>query len=271
MLSKFFAHLSGSHRGCLAGRAAVAGAALAILGMTAGPASATTIYSDSFPGSSGSPLNGTSPATDATGAAWAAYLINADGSVNVPNNSGSLNAYLPFTPTSGQIYTLTLGINATSGTGWLGLAFLSSGTDLTSGGGVPLYQNATPWMADWVSGNPNAAISAIAGPGTNKVINWNYPYQGTGVQHLQMVLNTASASWTIQFSDNGTTLGSLYTYATNPTIADVGFGASAGSGQVSNFSLTSSPVPEPATLGLFAIGGIGLLVIGRKQATRGTI
>lgn len=268
MLSKFFAKFHGSPSSSLAV------AALTVVALTglSGTASATTIYSDSFPGSSSSPLNGTSPATDATGATWTAFsLWNADGSVNVPNNSGSVNAYLPFTPTSGRVYTLTLGMDATSGNGWLGLAFLSSGAGLTSGGGVPLYQNAAPWMADWTSGNPNAAISTFTGPGTGGVDNWDYPYSGTGVQNLQMVLNTAGANWTVQFSDNGTALGSLYTYATNPTIGDVGLGTSDVSGQVSNFSLTSSAVPEPATLGLFGIGGIGLLLVGRKRAMRRAI
>ncbi len=239
----------------------------AMLTGLASTALATDIYSDSFPGSSSSPLNGTSPATDSTGAIWNAFLWNADGSINIPNNSGSCNAYLPFMPTSGNIYTLTLGINATSGSGWIGLSFLSSGTGLTGGGGVALYQNAEPWTADWVSGNPNAAISTSTGPGTNGVNNWDYPYQGTGVQNLQMVLDTSGMNWTVQFSDNGTNLGSLYTYTTNPVIGDVGFGASAASGQVSNFSLTSSPVPEPTSVGLFALGCLGMMFISRKWAT----
>ena len=243
-------------------------ATVVALGWTVQSASATVIYQDNFPGSSTNPLNGTSPAADSTGATWTAFMWNADGSVNVPNNSGSVNAYLPFAPASGQIYTLTEGISATSGSGWAGLAFLSSGAGLTSGGGVAMLSNSEMSMLDWVSPNANAAISTFTGPGTGGVANWDYPYQGTGVQNLQMVLNTAGTNWTVQYSDNGTDLGSLYTYATNPTIGDVGFGISAASGQVSNFSLTSSPVPEPAALGLFVLGGLGLLLISRKRKVR---
>ena len=264
-----------SHGSSLAAKAAIAVAAVAALGLLASTASASTIYSDSFPGSSSVTLNGTTPATDATGATWTADTAwSASGSVDESTTSGAWNAYLPFTPASGQIYTLSEGINATANApgatnSWIGLAFLASGAL-----GVPLYANssgsgtnAAPLVIDYVP-NSGVQIATFTLPGLNGANG--YAYSGTGVQNLKMVLNTGGTNWTVSFSDNGTAFGQVYTYAngSNPTIADVGFGTSNASGQVSNFSLTSSPVPEPATLGLFAIGGAGLLLAARKRKTQ---
>jgi hypothetical protein len=85
----------------------------------------TTIYADNFPGSSSNPLNGTTPATESgmlggtSGIAWNAAtggFFNADGSVNTSAGSGS--ADLPFTPQSGEIYTLSATVNDTAGWRW---------------------------------------------------------------------------------------------------------------------------------------------------------
>ena len=275
MFPKSFQIYRGCHSSSLAARAAAACTTLAMLGMAAGTASGSVIYSDSFPGSSSATLNGTTPAVDTGGATWTADTAwRANGSVDESITSGAWNAFLPFTPTSGRIYTLSEGINATAnapGTSnsWVGLSFLASGAL-----GVPLFENssgagtnAAPLVLDYVPGS-SSQITTYTEPGLNG--GNGYAYSGTGVQNLKMVLNTGGTNWTVSFSDNGTALGQAYTYAAggNPTIADVGFGTSNASGQVSNFSLTSSPVPEPTTLGLVAIGGAGLLLAARKRKTR---
>ena len=82
-----------------------------VAAISAGPVRAATIYFDPLTGSSANNLNGTTPPTDNyTGTAgphtWSASTIfKADGSVTTSGSSGS--AALPFTPTAGNVYTLT--------------------------------------------------------------------------------------------------------------------------------------------------------------------
>ena len=258
------------YRGCRissgTAKAAIVGTAFAMLGMTASAASASVIYQDSFSGSSTTALNGAAPTVhNGTSTTWTAdsqWMDN--GSVVTPTvNSGNANAWLAFTPASGYIYTLSEGVEATSSGNpyaGMGLAFSPSGflgTSIASGAALSIS-----------SGEPGSGgneITTCAGPGQ---ANGNaYPYQGTGtVQGLQMVLNTGAAAWTVQFSDNGVALGPVFTYTTNPTIGAVGFGTMGTNAQVSNFSLTATPVPGPAPLALVAIGGLGLLLLKRRKA-----
>ena len=270
MFPKSFPISRGCHISSLTAKALLAGAVLtAFAGLAVGPASASNIiYQDSFTGSSTTPLNGAAPTVGPAGVTWTADPAwNADGSMGA--NAGWDDAYLPFAPTSGQIYTLSEGISVTAGAAgtnaeydWMGLVFSQSGAL-----GQAPFTNGGPLINSGVPNTPGAnQITTYSAPGG--VGGAAYNYQGTGVQNLQMTLNTAGANWAVQFSDNGTLLGS-YTYASQPTIADVGFGTLSAIGQVSNFELTSSPapVPEPATLGLFAIGGaIGLLMLKRRAA-----
>jgi hypothetical protein len=91
-------------------------------------------------------------------------------------------------------------------------------------------------------------------------------------------------------SDTGTVLNSLtytpstvwpyafenvnLTYTTGSTVSGdltlvLGVAAPAGGDFIgfNNVQLTATPVPAPATIGLFALGGIGLLLIGRRRKT----
>ena len=149
--------LSSSHGLSLA----VAALALATITGLAGTAAATpvTIYSDTFPGSATAPLNGTSPAVGPAGAAWTAGTNwNADGSYS--SVGGYQNAFLPFSPAVGKIYTLaaTIGPTGTGSGEWIALGFAQS-VQTTQ----PFYSgeiNPGPWMFQWQGADGQYSVAS---------------------------------------------------------------------------------------------------------------
>ncbi len=276
----------------LAAKAAVAPIAvgtLAMLGVTAGAVSGSTIiYQDSFTGSATTPLNGAVPTIDnGTSATWTAdnsgssagYIGFADNGYTTEGlGSGGGAAYLKFTPVSGNIYTLSAGLNAITGanpgTGndWLSIGFLK--TPNTVGRfDAPTSEGAYAWaLLRTVANTPVAGQqdgTLFTGPGVD-TYGQNFNNAVAGVNTLSTVLNTGGSTWTWQLFLNGAAVSPIKAFPTNPTITAVGIGndGSVINGQFSNFELTSSPVPEPATLGLFGLGGLGLLLASRKRKLR---
>lgn len=259
------------------------GTVVALVGLAGTASASNTIYQDNFSGSASNPLNGTSPSVNATGAAWTADTgWRADGSQTAADaaTNGSSDAYLPFTPSSGNIYTLsaTMSPSLTSGSNWFALGFVGSFSSATSttggvannGDGVNAWfgdsgsgqLNAGPWLlmnSGWNGEDPNE--SYFPGPGASGAVN----FTGKSGDTVAIVLNTQSSAWTFQVFDNGTNVSPVIPFSSNPAITGVGLGQFAPAvGSVSNFSLTS--VPEPTTLGVFAIGGLGLLLLKRRKA-----
>ena len=86
---------------------------------------------------------------------------------------------------------------------------------------------------------------------------------------LNSMTYTPSTTWPYAFED--VTLS----YTTGSTVSGdltlvLGVAAPAGGDQIgfNNVRLTASPVPEPATMGLFTVGGLGLLLLKRRKAER---
>ncbi len=234
------------------------------------PASASVIYQESFPASSSSPLNGTTPGVANNingelnaGKTWsagtamastvpAADAFVADGSANLLNATpNSTSAYLPFSPVSGNIYTYSATINVTlnqaagggagTGSNWLGMGFTNTAIQATG--------STNRWSADTRS-NPSAAAwmlhrgaynsttdTTFGGPnGTNNVAVAAPAGTITDPVDVLITLDTSAAKWAVTWQIRDDTVGGAYTtirnftYTTNPTINNVGFTALASAG-----------------------------------------
>jgi len=235
--------------------------AMAMIAMASVSANAGVIYSESFSGSGD--LNGTAP--DIGVATWVASAdLNKDGTVD-PDGTTDDNAFLAFTPVAGKVYTLSATLDSSTGAGWLGIGFTDTAVTDGPAGTADFWKNIgdnpAPWMlyrgdgAAAAGKTPDRVVSFVGGdPGA-----WSVGAEGVypGPIDVSIELNTEAAAWTAEWFVNGgsvrsETLGSI------PTINYVGFGREGGTiGTIDDFSLTV--VPEPATLGFLALGGLGLL------------
>jgi hypothetical protein len=223
-------------------------------------ASAAVIYQDDF--NRTGVLNGSaSPTIAEQGVTWFSANWETDGSAAKPTAAGWM-AILPFTPATGNVYTLSASMNPTSPAGspnWFALGFTGRGaTDNWFGGA----QNSASIFAR-VSNNAYPDFYA-QGPGTGGIGNLgNY---ADGVAHLYSItLDTTDldpANWTASYSVDGTQVIAPTALGYNPVIEYVGFGADATGGTISNFSLTA--VPEPSTYAL-VLGSIATLLLIRRR------
>jgi hypothetical protein len=246
--------------------------AIAIALPFAGRALGQVIYQDDFSGSG--TLNGAAPDVRPGTETWDATEWQADGTITSPAIGTGSNAFLPFAPVAGQIYTLSLDVNPTSAvdpTNWFALGFAP--TSSPPGNYFATY-SAGPWMLlrvqrDGYNTIPNDAddvgdIETFDGPIVNGFMDHDAPH---GVVNFKIILDTTAAQWQADWLVNGTPIRSD-AYATNPTINYVGFGRLFdATGAVDNFSLTA--VPEPTSLALLAAGAAMLLFPLRRVPRHG--
>ncbi len=201
-----------------------------------------TVYQDTF-GRSEAVAGSTPSPVDTSNNVWTAWnLLNTDGAeialTNV-NPVGGIypNAFLPFTPKVGHIYTLSVNIDPlTGGNQWLALGYAL--TPITNN-----YYAAANCGAGWLleRGNDTQA-QLFLGPGTgNKLINLAEPGNVGAFRTYSIVLNTttgsASSGWTVTYYTNGVQVAQGV-FSPNPAIEYVGCGADDATGYFQDFMLT---------------------------------
>lgn len=239
-------------------------AIVSVVGLAINPVNASTIYQHSFSGSDGADLFGTGVDIDNNGGSntWSGSTgsFDADGSVDGEGNHG---VWLPFSPTSGNIYQLSGLIDYTSGS-WITLGFAV---------GNPDNHFNTIAAEPYATALVNAGVLAIDGQGLE---GQNANTGLSGFNDIDIVLDATdvdSANWTVAFYLEGAlvTGPNLVTNSTTwPDAADfgriqyVGFSTANGVGAIDNFALTI--IPEPGTTLFATLGLTGLLLVCRRRA-----
>ncbi|MGC9258693.1 MAG: GDSL-type esterase/lipase family protein [Phycisphaerae bacterium] len=213
------------------------------------PAPAGVLYQDTFKGGPLIALNGCRPTVrPGHNIRWAAAGWNADGSTTAAGN-----AYLPFTPVGGNIYTLSAGLNPKkgAGSGWLAIGFVehwNPGAGHPNTGVTAFFANGAIGAGPWAAVYPDRGAggsgpggggggATVVGPGANGITRWTTT---DGVQHITIVLNTMDQVWTYRVLDNGVEVTPTTPFPTNPTITGVALGnAEVTKGAVSDFELSA--------------------------------
>jgi hypothetical protein len=224
--------------------------ALTCLTLTIESTTAAQIYFDNFDGGTGG-LNGTTPDTTTGGEVWLASTDwNANGVVAAGGNSTNDDgAYLAFTPTAGNVYTLSATLDTPSSI-WAGIGFVGASNTETS-----IYANTS---ASWMLYRSNINVDSFFGNGTGDSADGG---NHTGPVTLSIELDTTTALWSTEWFVNGSSVRAAKSFTINPTITHVGFAREDGAGaNFSSFEL--SVVPEPSVA---LLSGIGVLTLLRRR------
>jgi hypothetical protein len=259
----------------------------ALLALSCGSAAnAQVIYNDSFArtgallGSSPSPVN-------SGGAYWlgsTGTLHNTTAQTNgseltLASASGQYaiaSATLPFTPPTSGTVTLSAdmqvgAVSTTDGWGLIGFS-PTGGADQVANSSYSAGPTLQLLTTGQVLMEPNTTS------GANPIWNGITNFSNTTFYHFSIDYNLSAQTvqWYLGSGTSATLLGS-YDYASNPgntpAISYVEVGSYGYRGDtppetvnLQNFELTTTPVPEPAALALFAAGGgLGLLLLKRRH------
>ena len=226
---------------------------LALAAIALAPASmAAIIYQDNF--NRNGTFNGSAPPITTNGATWTGggTTSTAGGGQLSPDGKNSL----PFSPTAGNIYTLSYTLNPTA-----------AGPDVNID--IGFMNSSTPYVATFFQEirfgtNNNNSISTFARK-NNVSIDIDDPAPNSPTDY-QIVLNTTNSTWTAEFLWGGVSRTSVN--LATPNITRIAFDQSAGGAGavVTNFSLTSTTaVPEPGTFIPAAVLVAGALLRRRRS------
>ena len=282
----------------------MAAAAVTSLGIAAygGVVGASTIIvSDGFSGTNGANINGRVPdGANLVGSTWQVEQQNSSGTspMTIDTSIGSPS------PSVNTNFNDAAGISIASGDGYIEPSVLTISADLNmgtiAGGGLSYnvygvglgFWNSLPANGStastgftgltldpygdltFIDNGTASATAKAAAPSSASIVNGYI----SGFNSLAYSINTGTGAIT-QATFDGTDLTSDFSGVTafTPSVAALpGFygnspDSTSENGYVDNFSVSTTGgvyIPEPATLGLVAIGGLSLLLIGSKQAGR---
>lgn len=243
----------------------------------------TILYQDLF-NSGGTTLNESTLDTalglygataNATWTASTTWKVNPTSGRAYVNTTGSshYNAWLPFTPQAGYIYTLSADLcgeyyGSTGRYLAIGFAYGSSGIPSTStifcnAGTKALLAITSDGATKYKVGTAMKTSSSWTGSNiTYALTNSNDGYYAAA----KIVLDTTGTAWKATFSLDGQVYRTEE-YASIPAITAVGMGCtpSTSYAMVKNFTLSATTIPEPGTLALLAAGFVGLLAYAWRK------
>jgi Concanavalin A-like lectin/glucanases superfamily len=224
-------------------------------------AGATLIYSNAFNGGAVD-INGTAPTYinpsavsygGSSSALWDVVTNNPGGGVYYANQDGTLGSglnsvLLPFTPTSGYVYTLSASLTFVSippGGGWgaLGYAAHIPPSNTAPGRFNDPNVNGNPWaLLNYGSQGGGAGLfdtrSHEVGNVANLMSALNTPYT------INLVVDATGTNWHTALYVAGTFVKEA-DYSSNPTISSIGYGqttTTAGAYKWNSLTLSASPL-----------------------------
>ncbi len=214
---------------------------------------AGTVFYDTFSGTSGSLIVGQSADV---GGIWSenngsanGLTISAENSINTQGNGRQIFNAFTSALGAGQVLTLsydTVTPAATLTSGWAGVSLYSGFTDAVS-----------PGAEDMFAGDPSASAW-----GTDGSIGRFYGADNALGNHISLTYAYDTGAWT--FSSAGFSASGIgpANYALNGLRIGNGNG---GDINLDNLTVNISPVPEPASLALLGLGGLGVLLFRRRS------
>lgn len=258
---------------------------IALLLFCAAPAHAAVIFSDNF--STDGILNGTAPATRPGAETWTARTTapatNVSAGVAVATTTAS--SYLSWTPSAGNIYSLSADIKfatTTNASNFAGIGFFDSGVTVTSA-----FSEVTP-NSPWAfirGGNGDSNLigdvdfRANGSTSSPSTAQRDTNYTATVFHNLQFILNTndtsatAGTQFSLMFLVDGLQIGNTYTYSDVQSadllsgvnsITSVGLTGVTANNDTSFDNFILQTIPEPSVALLGALGALGLLRRSRK-------